>query len=278
MADTRINALTTSTVSISDDFLPIDGTTAGTKKLSAYSPSFGGAVTVGGTLTVSGAMATNSIVVNGFSGISLETAGSASLRFSDSSVNKWWIYKLPADANLYFRDALNARMQMIMTPGATASTAITDIQSNAIVSSTTASSSTITGALVVGSGGSGGLGVAGAIYAGGNIQCNAVFASNNTTLYLRPQGASVSAGQAILETSGNFTLNGDLGFNANNTYDVGSTTNRARSVYVRDLIVSTRTPSSATDVGTAGMIGWDASYIYVCTATNTWKRAALSTW
>jgi hypothetical protein len=52
MADTRINALTTSTVSVTDDFLPIDGTTAGTKKLSAFSPSFGGSVTVGQTLTV----------------------------------------------------------------------------------------------------------------------------------------------------------------------------------------------------------------------------------
>lgn len=45
------------------------------------------------------------------------------------------------------------------------------------------------------------------------------------------------------------------------------------------LIVSTqKTPSSATDTGTKGMICSDASYIYVCTATNTWKRVAISTW
>jgi hypothetical protein len=30
--------------------------------------------------------------------------------------------------------------------------------------------------------------------------------------------------------------------------------------------------------GTAGQIFWDADYIYVCTAANTWKRAALSTY
>jgi hypothetical protein len=30
--------------------------------------------------------------------------------------------------------------------------------------------------------------------------------------------------------------------------------------------------------GNAGEICWDASYIYVCTATNTWCRAALTTW
>ncbi len=39
-----------------------------------------------------------------------------------------------------------------------------------------------------------------------------------------------------------------------------------------------KTPSSATDTGNAGDICWDSSYIYVCTATNTWVRAALSTW
>jgi hypothetical protein len=37
-------------------------------------------------------------------------------------------------------------------------------------------------------------------------------------------------------------------------------------------------PSSATDTGTAGEVRYDANYIYRCTATNTWKRAALSTW
>ena len=38
------------------------------------------------------------------------------------------------------------------------------------------------------------------------------------------------------------------------------------------------TPASASAAGTAGQIVWDASYIYVCTATNTWKRVAIATW
>jgi len=37
-------------------------------------------------------------------------------------------------------------------------------------------------------------------------------------------------------------------------------------------------PSSSSDTGTTGTITWDADYIYVCTATNTWKRVAISTW
>jgi len=37
-------------------------------------------------------------------------------------------------------------------------------------------------------------------------------------------------------------------------------------------------PASATATGTAGDIRYDGSYIYVCSATNTWVRAALATW
>jgi len=37
-------------------------------------------------------------------------------------------------------------------------------------------------------------------------------------------------------------------------------------------------PATASSTGTAGQIAYDASYFYVCTATNTWKRTALSTW
>ena len=44
------------------------------------------------------------------------------------------------------------------------------------------------------------------------------------------------------------------------------------------VIVATHTPSSASATGSAGMIAWDSSYIYVATGTNTWKRAAIATW
>lgn len=37
-------------------------------------------------------------------------------------------------------------------------------------------------------------------------------------------------------------------------------------------------PSSASDTGTLGQIRIDADYIYVCTATDTWKRVAIATW
>jgi hypothetical protein len=40
----------------------------------------------------------------------------------------------------------------------------------------------------------------------------------------------------------------------------------------------TTVPASATATGTAGQWSADTSYFYVCIATNTWKRIALSTW
>jgi hypothetical protein len=37
-------------------------------------------------------------------------------------------------------------------------------------------------------------------------------------------------------------------------------------------------PANATATGTAGDVRYDTDYVYICTATNTWKRAALTTW
>ena len=53
MADIRINALvSTATTTAADDYLAIDGSASGTRKLSAYSPTFGGNLTVSGTGTI----------------------------------------------------------------------------------------------------------------------------------------------------------------------------------------------------------------------------------
>jgi len=57
--------------------------------------------------------------------------------------------------------------------------------------------------------------------------------------------------------------------NATTLLDVNADTMRLRTA---------RTPASAGATGAVGEICWDADYIYICTATNTWKRAAISTW
>jgi hypothetical protein len=63
-----------------------------------------------------------------------------------------------------------------------------------------------------------------------------------------------------------------LGLNTNSPtarLDVNDNTIRVRTA---------RTIATATSTGNAGDIAWDSSYVYVCVATNTWKRAALTTW
>jgi hypothetical protein len=41
-------------------------------------------------------------------------------------------------------------------------------------------------------------------------------------------------------------------------------------------IAADKAPATSTSAGVAGQIAWDASYIYVCVATNSWKRTLLS--
>jgi hypothetical protein len=43
-------------------------------------------------------------------------------------------------------------------------------------------------------------------------------------------------------------------------------------------IRNSKTPASSTDTGTAGQICWDSSFLYICIATNTWRRIVHSTW
>jgi len=50
-------------------------------------------------------------------------------------------------------------------------------------------------------------------------------------------------------------------------------------VVITNLRIKTSSPpSSATDTGVTGSIQYDGNYIYVCVATDTWKRVAISTW
>ena len=50
------------------------------------------------------------------------------------------------------------------------------------------------------------------------------------------------------------------------------------SVLAANLSFRQFTPPSASSNGTPGTICYDSFYVYVCTATNTWKRAQLLTW
>jgi hypothetical protein len=54
--------------------------------------------------------------------------------------------------------------------------------------------------------------------------------------------------------------------------------NITSNLTINSVFSAPPTTKASNATGTAGEICWDASYIYVCTATNTWKRATLNTY
>jgi len=165
MADIRIKDLTTTaSTTAADDFFAADGTTNGTRKLSAYSPTFGGNATVGGTLTVNSTSTfNNTITVSsnvGFIGKSGSGTGGNWRYISDDGTSRWLsgILGSPSETAFDIYDIVNGRSLLTLTAAGVVK-----------VPQTTASTSTSSGALVVGNGTSGGLGVGGAIYAGGAL-------------------------------------------------------------------------------------------------------------
>jgi hypothetical protein len=198
MADTRINALSTATVSLSDDFLPIDGTTAGTKKLSAYSPSFGGNATVGGTLTVNG---TGTSTVSGPTNFG--TASNQVYVSGDTGSNAYFqVYGTSSVSNLYMGSSAGTAIPSVFQVGGT--NRFTIASTGATVSATTASTSTSSGALVVGNGTSGGLGVGGAIWGGGKVHVgSAGYADGGAKLnvYATPSDAGYLYGIRLSDNS-----------------------------------------------------------------------------
>lgn len=43
-------------------------------------------------------------------------------------------------------------------------------------------------------------------------------------------------------------------------------------------IITATVPETSSSNGVTGTVRYDSSYVYVCIATNTWKRATLNTW
>ena len=106
--------------------------------------------------------------------------------------------------------------------------------------------------------------------------------TKNTTapleLTFTASNGAVSAGTIFKNTSTNETARIDTSGRllVNTSSDSGGALLQVNGNRVR--IATAKTPASASDTGTTGEICWDADYIYVCTATNTWKRTAIATW
>jgi hypothetical protein len=235
MADKRINALTTTATSTaSDDFIAVDGTTNGTRKLNAYSPTFGGNATVTGTLTVNSA---STITTTGATQLTLA-------RSSTTPANIGWI--LGADNTGPYIDTTQTHRWRGFVNGSEGFYCTT---STFGIPLTTASTSTSTGALVV----SGGIGVAGATYSGGTIR---VLGSSHTTR-IRFDDAIIDFSNTAENAYVTGTISGNtLQLKGNN--GTGLTIGTTGNVSIASTTASTSTSTGALvvsgGVGVAGVI------------------------
>lgn len=86
-------------------------------------------------------------------------------------------------------------------------------------------------------------------------------------------GTGESLRSAFSKINDNFSNISLIGFDAGNINCQGSIDIGA-NIYLSSSYV----PSTAGSSGTAGQLAWNSDYIFVCTATNTWKRANLVAW
>ena len=102
----------------------------------------------------------------------------------------------------------------------------------------------------------------------------------NTTGDLKIGVANTLAIQnnAYDENIASFTKDGAVSLYHNNSKKFETTSTGTKTTGQMDIAALNSAPSSASDTGTVGEIRFTADYIYVCVASNTWKRAALSTW
>ena len=145
----------------------------------------------------------------------------------------------------------------------------------------------------------GGAAIAQDLYVGSNIYSNGVTVGGSVLVQDGSQNNIIE-----LQTDGNIVFNGGSTLNLNGGFHVSSvSTNNgdanivnyaggafvygpalkdyagnigANNVTLTGILKAPQTTKASTATGTTGQICWDANYIYVCTATNTWKRSPLT--
>lgn len=65
---------------------------------------------------------------------------------------------------------------------------------------------------------------------------------------------------------------------SDNSKPISTATQTALDAKAATAAIRAAVPASATASGSAGQIAYDAAYIYICTAANTWLRAPIATW
>ena len=103
----------------------------------------------------------------------------------------------------------------------------------------------------------------------GNIAFNGSSTlSVNGGFFVSSVGSTDGQGNIVTYDSGEFKYGPQLKDYAGN---IG-----ANNITITGLLKAPQTTKASNATGTPGQICWDSNYIYVCTATNTWKRSPLT--
>jgi len=176
-----------------------------------------------------------------------------------SLANPLWSINTFYGEALAFGDGTNEHMRIDSSGKLLLNTAThTLTDSEMVVASEYSASGTTTGGITLSSRQSGSWRNSG-IFANG---AHLTFTTNDTGL----NGAQASSERMRIDASGNVGIGTD---SPTEKLDIDGDSIRLRQ---------SQTPASASATGSQGQIAWDANYMYVCTATDTWKRVALATW
>ena len=289
MANVKITDLTAYTDPLNTDVLPIvDVTNNVTKKVSianlAKNVSLGTAALPG--VAFDGDPNTG-IYSPGADQLAISTGGTGRI-IVDASGN------VNIDSNTLYVDAVNNRVGIGTTGPGTLLQVGSGSDSNGVISLFNSWSSSETGKLIFKSNNNfnASLGIA-AIYANepGTInqnRGNLIFATgqdaapteklriDSTGVTTITSNASVAPLIIKISTSEVARIDSSGRLLVGTSSDSGGALLQVNGDRIR--VGTAKTPATSGATGTAGEICWDASYIYVCTATNTWKRTAIATW
>ena len=105
---------------------------------------------------------------------------------------------------------------------------------------------------------------------------NSILIGNDVRASADNQTNEIAIGAGLIGDGSNTTVIGNT--STTSTRFAGTATSVLRTSGDTLRIDNDRTPATAGAAGNEGDICWDANYIYVCVAANTWKRVAIATW